>query len=365
MSIVDRITAQKRALGSVLSILISKNHLGNPEAGLRILKTYGNSVLFSGIGSLVLTGKELSIIDKHQNDKVRQIQKFIKGTPKTFSLLIGGSLPSRAIFHLRQLSLYNMICHLPEQDPLKRHARFILSDLDRFKKSWFYQISDLCKQYCLPSCLSLLNVPLKKDLFKRMAKEKVIDYWQHILRKEAESLPSLRYFNPYFCTLSRPSKAYRMAGSSRYEVKKLGIQLKMQSGRYRTEMLRRFWSSNSHGHCILGPECQSTPDTISHILGSCPVLDGTRNRLITMWFTKEPNGPLHHLLSHVIKWSEEEFTGFVLDPLANPYIISMTQCIGEIISEKICYLTRTFCFSIHNDRNKIINQGEIRTEQYV
>ena len=281
---------------SVMAIGIAKSHLGNPQAGLRVLKIYSNSVLYSGIGSLILTKKELTMIDTHQNDKVRQIQKLMKGTPRSFSLLIGGAFPGRALFHQRQLSLFNMICHLSEVDPSKRHARFILANPDLFKRSWFNQVSDLCKLYGLPTCLALLNLPIKKDLFKKVIKSKIVDYWQQQLRNEARSLSSLKYFNPYFYTLCRPSKAYEMAGSNSYEISKLNIQLKMLSGRYRTEMLRRFWSGNNSGFCILGQPCEETQDTISHFLGSCPVLFATRTRLKAMWLNKEPLVPLQNLL---------------------------------------------------------------------
>ena len=51
-AVLDRITAQKRAVGSVLSSGLGRGHLSNPAAGLRGMKLYGEPVLFSGLAAL-------------------------------------------------------------------------------------------------------------------------------------------------------------------------------------------------------------------------------------------------------------------------------------------------------------------------
>ena len=68
------------------------------------------------------------------------------------------------------------------------HARFVLSVIEQHKKSWFFQVDQLCKTYLLPSCLSLLNFPPEKITFKKYLKMKIVDKWQQTLRKEAEAL---------------------------------------------------------------------------------------------------------------------------------------------------------------------------------
>ena len=268
----SRITAQKRAIGSVISIGLGKNNLSNPLARLNILKIYGESALFSGLATLILNRKEINLLNSHQNGNIRKLQKFYSGTPNSFSLLVAGSLPGEAVLHKRQLTLFGMICRLPDCNPLKMQALHISSKLTTTKHSWFYMINNLCTLYSLPSCSHLLNFALSKEKIKELIQPKILDYWQTKLRNEAKSLKSLKYFNPDFYTLHHPSLVYKMAGDSRYEVAKLNIQLTMLSGRYRTNKLKRFWSENTRGTCQLHPSCTDTEESICHILTQCPGL---------------------------------------------------------------------------------------------
>ena len=226
--------------------------------------------MFSCLATLCLTKKDISKLDIHLNRYVTYLQKFYKGTPRSFSLLVGGSLPGEAIFHRKQLSLFDMICRLEDTDPLKMHAKYILTTQNIKCKSWFNQIEKLCEIYVLPKCLTWLNSPPEKDYLKKLVKLKIIDYWQIKLREEALQLKSLKYFNPYYYSLNFPSKAYKAAGVNRYEVLKLNIQLLMLSGRYRTAKLCRFWTSNKAGFCQMGHPCFEYVDTIAHILVQCP-----------------------------------------------------------------------------------------------
>ena len=54
-SLLSRISAHKKALGAVLHTGLARSHRANPAASLRIQQVYANSVLFSGIGSHVLS----------------------------------------------------------------------------------------------------------------------------------------------------------------------------------------------------------------------------------------------------------------------------------------------------------------------
>ena len=352
-AVSERITAQKRAVGSILSAGLGRGHLSNPQAGLRVYKLYGQPTLYAGLSALYLTKKEISIISSQHDNYARYIQRFFKGTPRSFYLLVGGSLPGVAVLHQRQFSLFGMICRLPENNPLLQHAVYYFSSDVKYK-SWFQQIEDLCFMYKMHSCSQLISLKLDKESFKKYVKLKIVDHWQIILRKEAQQLKSLKYFKPHFYSLLQPSKAYLAAGNNRYEIAKLNIQLKMLSGRYRTSRLSRFWSDNKSGNCTLGHPCVNSSDTISHILVFCPCLEQKRSSLKHMWLEKENKGPLNQLVNEIFKWPGEELTQFLLDPLSNPMVISLVQEYGSIISDKICYLTRTFCFSIHRERQILL-----------
>ena len=254
-----------------------------------------------------------------------------------------------------------MICHLSDNNPLKIQARHIFAnDTESKSKSWFLLISELCDLYNLPSCSYLLNIPLNKDKFKNLVKLKILDYWQALLRKEANNLKSLLYFKPEFYSLKFPCKSFSAANVNRYEIQKLNIQQKMLSGRYRTSMLKRFWTKNKMGTCELDPECSQTCETISHILICCPALSQKRQSLFQDWITRT-DGVINCILSGVLNRTQEQKTQFILDPLTDPVVIRFTQEYGEYITQKMCCFTRTFCHSIHKERMKILNKNQFST----
>ena len=274
------------------------------------MKLYGDPVLFSGLAALYLSRKEIKIIDNQHNNNVRNIQRLFKGTPRSFYLMTGGSLPGVAVLHQRQLTLFGMICRLPDSNPLLCHAKYYFS-LNLNYNSWFQQIESLCDTYKLPTCQQLIDLKLNKVEFKKLAKLRLVDHWQSVLREEAAQLSSLKYFKPDFYSLLYPSKAFHAAGCNRYEIAKLNIQMKMLSGRYRTERLARFWSSNKSGYCNLGPPCSNESDTIAHILTTCPVLKNKRAILKQSWFDREADGPLEVLVNEVLTWESEKITAFL------------------------------------------------------
>ena len=70
--------------------------------------------------------------------------------------------------------------------------------------------------------------------------------------------------------LDRPHPIWTTAGSNPYEVNK-AIQQVFLSGRYRTEVLARFWSQNKNGYCPAATECSlnEVVEDVEHILVSC------------------------------------------------------------------------------------------------
>ena len=214
LTIMTRISAHKRAIGSVLHVGMARSHRGNPSASLCIQKIYGNPVLFSGLAPLVLTIKDISIIDQHHKETLRSIQRLPSNTPQSVTCFLAGSLPGQAILHLRQLSIFSMICRL-ENDILRQHAVNIFRYEIRSTKSWFIQIYDICKLYNLPHPLKLLMEPLTKLQFKTLTKKKVIDYWEQKLRSEAKPLSSLQFFRPEFMSLASPHPLWTTAGQFR------------------------------------------------------------------------------------------------------------------------------------------------------
>ena len=182
-NLLTRINCHKRSLGSLLTAGLAHSHRGNPAASLRVHKLYASPVLFSGLASLVLTKSEVGVIDSHFLKTLQRIQRLHDKTPRAVVLFLAGSLPGEAVLHIKQLTLFSMICRLP-QDPLNHHAYYVLSCLPKAANSWFHHIQNICLRYSLPHPLKLHQYPLSRSKFKTLVKKNVTEYWENLLRTE-------------------------------------------------------------------------------------------------------------------------------------------------------------------------------------
>jgi hypothetical protein len=125
-NILNRIVSHKRSLGAILSAGLARGHRGNPAASLRVHQLYETPVLFSGLAALVLSKAEIGILDSHYLNILQNLQRLHDKTPRAVVLFMAGSLPGEAILHMKQLTLFSMICRLPG-DPLHAHAHYVLT----------------------------------------------------------------------------------------------------------------------------------------------------------------------------------------------------------------------------------------------
>ena len=289
-----RFSAFKKAIGSLVSCGLARRQRSNPVASIRILSLYGTPVLLSGLASLVLSSKEISFIDQQHKRTVQALLKLSTNSPASLVHFIGGSLPGTALLHLRQLSLFGMICHL-NKDPLNTLARETF--LNCFPTSWFAQIRNLLLQYSLPHPLLLLDNPLPKNRFRKLVKAKVTDFWVKKLRNEASLLPSLNYFNPEFMSLLSPHMLLISAGNKTYEVAKARVQLLFLANQYPCNASTRHWSPiNSNGFCTFSPCPEANiKETREHILLECPAYHIIR--VMMLLGTKSPAA--HQVISRI------------------------------------------------------------------
>ena len=219
---------------------------------------------------------------------------------------------------------------------------------------------DICLQYDLPHPLTLLtpHSPFSKARFKKIAKKEVISYWEEKLRREASVLPSLRFFKPNYMSLAAPHPLFLTAGSSPYEVMKASIQALFLSGRYRTEKLCRYWSANVSGHCLLA-QCAALKqvEDEEHILLFCQSLATTRSRLseFTMSYAKA-NPIVCEILLTLTNPNSPLYLQFLIDCSVIPEVISLTQKHGKVILQHLFKVTRTWCYSLHRDRLKLLGR---------
>ena len=344
--ITNRISAYKRALFSVLSVGIARNNNANTGASMRIHQLYAVPVLFSGLASLCLIKKEVSMIESAHLKVVQNLMKLHDKTPRCFTYLVAGCLPAEAVLHQRQLTLFLMVCHL-RGNPLNEYAVTVLTNHGNAKKSWswFQQIRELCLRYGLLHPLQYLKFPPERRHFKNEVKNSIILHWQSTLRSEAAMLQSLSFFTPSLYTLNSVHPAVTAAGNNPYECKKTEIMLRMQSGRYRTEQLTRHWAKNSSGFCSLFP-CREVGVTgdLEHMLLHCPAMQAKREASFNIMVEKSSSMP--HLVSLLTSMENAEMMKFLLEPLSMSKIVAL--CKTDISTlDHVYYLARTYVYNLH------------------
>ena len=345
---------------SILPVGLARGHRGNPAASLRAHQLYCLPRLLSGITTLVLTNSETKLIDQHVKNKLQNLQKLMDRTPDCVVAFLGGHLPGSAILHMRQLSIFGMICHLPGT-LLHQVAEHLLITAKTTSGSWFVQVRDLFVKYSLPPPLALLRCPPSKASFKSMVKSGVINFWETKLRAEAKPLPSLQYFKPDYMSLVKPHQIWTSCGSNPFEVNKAVIQARMLSGRYITDQLSRHWTTNRSGFCTL-PNCtMNTSGSLEHLLLLCPALEVARNRMKKLCNEKSDKNPLiKDIVNSALANSAETLMQFLLDCTVMPAVITLKQTYGNQHVDKLLHLSRNWCYAMHRDRMTQLGLNQFR-----
>ena len=304
----------------------------------------------SGLAPLVLSKQDVSLIDQHFKETLRNLLRLHSCTPSPVIYFLAGSLPGTALVHLRQLTLFGMICRL-ENNILNTHARNIFSSSTPSMKSWFFQIREICLSYSLPHPLVLLTNPLTKQQFKKITKSAVVDYWEQKLRAEATNLSSLQFFSPSFMTLVSPHPIWTTAGSSPSKVAMATVQALMLSGRYRTQKLCSHWSQQTSGYCLLAKTCSTSIEDLPHILSKCDGLLPIREKLLRFTLNYcEVNPIIKQIVLPLCQPSNPAFCQFMLDCSVLPQVILLHQFHGNIILQHLFHITRSWTYTLHKER---------------
>jgi hypothetical protein len=361
LTLLDRITAHNKALGAVLHTGMARGHRGNPAASLHVEKMYGAPVYLSGLPALVLSKPEQSMISQHSKETMSNLQRLLPCTPRSVVCFLGGDLPGEALLHTRQLTLFGMLSRLPDNILNKVAASLLRSPLST--KSWFHQIRSLCARYLLPDPLHLLDDPLPKAAFKLIVKKQVLNYWEEILRSEAENprYSSLGFFKPRYMSLSSPHPLWTTAGSSPAKVSMATVQAQMISGRYRSESLCRHWSKNKQGFCLLSPGCSTTVEDLPHILKHCSGLAPVREKLVsfTIKHCKSVPAAISELVLTFTNPTNPMFCQFLLDCSCLPEVIGAVQLHGHAVLHHLFSITRAWVYSLHKARMKLLGRWNV------
>ena len=363
--ILERISAHRRALASVLPVGAALHHKANPKATLQLERLYGGPVLLSGMPALVLSTRELGVVHRHQRLTLCRLQKLPHTTPDCVLFFLAGSLPISAVIHLRQLGLLGMLARLGEDSILHKLGKQILLSNGK-GKSWFHNVRSVSTQYGLTYPLLVLQSPPTKQLWKSLCRAKVTSWWENKLRGEASLLSSLSYFHPSPMSLNTPHSLWSTA-STPFEVSKATTVANMLSGRYVTDHRARYWSKiNPEGHCQL---CQiagypSTTGSLEHLLLYCPALAVTRSNAVSHWSAYMVDKPfLFNIISHhtLTPGNEGEHLQMrlLLDPSTCPLVIRAAQTYDIDVLYHLHYMTRTWCHSHHLRRRRLLKLHNI------
>ena len=180
----------------------------------------------------------------------------------------------------------------------------------------------------------------------------MMDSWELKYRAQVSLLPSLKYFNASYMSLSSPHPSF-VAASSPFEVRKAVVVARMISGRYRTDCLARHWSQSNPGGLCLLPGCTGdSSGNLEHILLYCPALQETRSNLTKLWY--EFMVQRSHLFPLVLDLTskEESFMQLLMDPSSIPAVRAANSMSSDVLS--CCfYLSRTWVSSHHLRRTKL------------
>ena len=191
----QRMVCHKRALAKILCMGMAKRHRANPLASLRAESIFCTPVLYSGLATLWVNKQETDILSAHVKETISKLLKLYPKTPTPVVFFLAGKLPGEAQLHVKQLTLFGMICRLKD-NILNKIAVKLLTVEKQTSKNWFSDIRSLCYTYNLPHPLLLLRYPPSKEDFKYIVKTNITDFWQSKLRQNSKDLEdkSLKYF---------------------------------------------------------------------------------------------------------------------------------------------------------------------------
>jgi predicted amidophosphoribosyltransferase len=154
-------------------------------------------------------------------------------------------------------------------------------------------------------------------------------------------------------SLLRPHPMLSSAGHS-YDTNKMVVQLRMLSGRYRVGSLLRHFSPSISGCCEL---CGLELEDIEHLLvPRCPALEERRRLLLDyMSSVLSKSETCSSILETMKARNQTQWVQFVLDCSAIPEVVKAAQQ-DDLVYPLIYKATRTWCYSLHRTRLKLLGR---------
>ena len=157
-------------------------------------------------------------------------------------------------------------------------------------------------------------------------------------------------------SLTKPHAIWTTARENPYEVAKAVIQARMLSGRYRTKLLTSNCLNGQYVYCP-APHCTEI-ESLQHILLDCPAYAITRTNVVKKLLSVE-DPVVAQLDKHALFQSASYLTQFILDATALQNKINILKSREEKSHGLLMNLTRKWCYSMHRERQKLLNQWKL------
>ena len=271
---LDRHISQARATAYALLSVGLHGHNGlDAAASLRLIQAYVSPRLTYGLEACVLSSTHFNKLELYYRKLLRQIQGIPDNCAKEAVYILIGTLPIEAVIHLKTLSLFGAITRLHPEHALKTLAIRQLATRDT-KGSWFLYVSDIASRYSI-DLIQLLHTPWPKQAWKDYCKSVVKDYWIEVLFTAAESHSTLNWL-----ILPRslyPHPIWTCCNGKTYQVKAAETRARLLIGRH--GLNASAWRQRQ-GEDVICPLCGDAPETPTHHLIQCRVLEAARGDLV-------------------------------------------------------------------------------------
>ena len=208
-----------------------------------------------------------------------------------------------------------------------------LSLKDLTSNSWTTQVKLLLHKYRLPSAYQLADFTPKKDRWKKMVKNAVTQHWIHEMKQAAEQKSTLKYLHLPHCERGEVHPVWRYAEDPDH-AHMATVKAKLLVGRY---PLAANWCAGKKKSDVC-PLCHGPPESTTHFLAECAKLEKKRRPYIRK-IERELNE-----LGYEIPENSEEMARTILEPPED--------------SRRLQEVTRRLCYSLHNERETMLNEGE-------
>ena len=192
--------------------------------------------------------------------------------------------------------------------------------------------------------------PPPKAEYKEYVMTKITSFFEKELRNTASQNSCMKYLNVSLCGLRGKHHPAITNIKTTEEVKKMRPHIKMLCGNLLTYGMKYDQSGIGSSRCRL---CNSSYESISHIVTSCPLYSDIRAKIFTE-FSEIISKSQNCLDMSDFSSSESTLTQLILDPSSMNLPIRVH--ISDPILPKLFTLSRDLCFAICKRRSRLLSE---------